>query len=510
MYDDLLRNSHTVPETRALDGERGLTYRELADLALRTAAGLRAHGLRPGDRVAILLPNLPELVVALYATTIAGGVAIPLNVLLMPPELRYVIEDSGVRLLIVLDGLVPMVRASLAGLHHPPSVVVVGGATADDIPFTALATSPVAAAPPPCDPSTHVLTIYTSGTTGRPKGAMLSAGNVKAQTEMIGGRFAPETGERVLCVLPLFHVFALSGILSLAMRYRGTTVLHPRFEVSRCLASLAHDDIAWFAGVPTMYSYILRHAEAGLRFPALRMCFSGGAALPTALAHAFEERFGLPIYNGYGLTETTAAVCLNAPGPGGHRAGSIGRPYEGVEIRVVDEGGHEVPVGIPGELLVRGASVMMGYFNQPQATADALRAGWLHTGDVGYRDEDGFYYLVDRLTDVIVKGGYKIYPREIEDVLCQLDDVLEAAAVGVPDPEKGERVCAIVVPRPGQQVSEEALRQHVQRSLAKYKHPHHYLLWEALPKGTTGKVLKKEIRQRLTHAAAAENGSDAA
>jgi len=305
--------------------------------------------------------------------------------------------------------------------------------------------------------------------------------------------FPKVEGDRTLCVLPLFHVFALNGVLNSAIRHKGTIVLHPRFDLEAAVNSLANDRVTIFAGVPTMYFYILQHtANTETQFPHLRHCFSGGAAMPLETMHAFEKRFGVEVYEGYGLTETTVSICCNRPGA--RKAGSVGKPLPGVELRTVDDAGNPTPIGEPGEIIVRAGNVMQGYLNRPEATAEAIKDGWLHTGDIGHIDEEGFVFIVDRKKDLIIKGGYNIYPREIEEVLHAMPDVVEAAVVGIEDQAKGEQVRAVISTRPGSELSEEEVASYLSENLAKYKLPNEYVFMAELPKGPTGKILKRELR----------------
>jgi long-chain acyl-CoA synthetase len=419
-----------------------------------------------------------------------------MNVMLQPPEIRYVVEDSDIRLLATFDAFVPQVEAAIADLERRPEIVVVGTTPTADrhVPFAALLQGATPAAPRAGRPDDPILTLYTSGTTGKPKGAVISNANLKAQLEMTDEVFVPGDQDRTLCVLPLFHVFALNGILISAIRNGGTVVLHPRFEVDETIRSLAEDEITLFAGVPTMYFYILEHPSAeSVRFPKLRFCFSGGAAMPVEVMRQFEERFGVEIYEGYGLTETTVSVCCNRPGLL-RKPGSIGVPYSGVEMKILGEDGRELPDGEIGEIVVRAANVMLGYLGKPEATAEAIRDGWFHTGDLGHRDADGHFFIVDRKKDMIIKGGFNIYPREIEEVIYQLPQVAEAAVIGVGDAAKGETVRALIAIKPGNELDAETVNSHLASNLARYKIPQDIVFVDELPKGPTGKILKRELR----------------
>ncbi|HKU43941.1 MAG TPA: AMP-binding protein [Polyangiales bacterium] len=494
VYDFLLRPAAEEPEGVALEFMgKSFTYHQLAERARQLASGLAAHEVPAAASVALMLPNVPQFAEALYGAWMNGNVVVPMNVLLTAPEVRYVLDDASIRVLFVLDVFLERVEAALAGLENPPRVVVIGQ-PGRHTPYAAL----LEAAPRalealyPIEPDTHVLTIYTSGTTGKPKGAVIDNANVVAQLEMIDSGFEPMPGDRALCVLPLFHVFALNAILNSGLRHRYTVVLHPKFDVAATLKSLETEGITIFCGVPTMYFYLLKFATPETRFPKLRYCVSGGSGMPPRVLHAFEERFGAPIYEGYGLTETTVSVASNTVWA--KKVGSVGRLYPGVEAKIVDNEGHELPRGERGEIMIRGPNVMRRYLNRAAETLEALSGGWLHTGDIGYLDDEDYLFVVDRKRDLIIKGGYNIYPREIEDVIQQLPQVAEAAVVGIDDEAKGEHVRACISVRPGAKLTQDELERFLAANLAKYKLPNEYVFMNELPKGASGKILKRELR----------------
>jgi len=494
IYDDLIAAAQELPDKAALEFMgRPTTYGALADEARRFAAGLARLGVGPGHAVGLMLPNLPHFVTALYGSWMAGAHVTPFNVLLRPGEIRYQLEDSRTSLIVVYELFLAHVLEAVGSMERPPRVVVVGRDPAGQTPYAdLLAAEP--AEPHPSEPGAPAQIIYTSGTTGKPKGAVITHANVLANLAMMDAVFERGEADKYLCVLPLFHVFALNGVLVSTIRNCATVVLHPKFEVAEAVRSLVEDGITTFAGVPTMYFYLLKHPEVErLRFPRLRQCFSGGAAMPVEVMKQFEDLFDVPIYEGFGLTETTVSVCCNRPDRT-RRPGSIGLPYDGVEMKVIDDAGREQPHGEVGEIIIRAPNVMAGYLNKPDATAEAIKDGWFYSGDLGYRDDEGYFYIVDRKKDMIIKGGYNIYPREIEEVIYQLPQVAEAAVVGVFDEAKGEVVRAVVALKPGQALPEEALRAHVEANLAKYKWPLDYLFVDELPKGPTGKILKRELR----------------
>ncbi|MEM6456813.1 MAG: AMP-binding protein [Acidobacteriota bacterium] len=498
IYDDLIAAAEECGDDAALEfAGRAHSYADVCDEARRITRGLRDRAIRPGDAVGIMLPNLPVFVSLAYGIFMNGSVLVPLSVLLKPRELAHIVADSGIQALIVFEAFLPTVEQALATMARPVRVIPVRAAPDAQGRVTELLEAEPADALEPLADDHHLLTLYTSGTTGSPKGAMISDANLRAQVRMIGSSLFPQRGVRGLCVLPLFHAYALNALLMMGVKYRVTIVLQARFDVQQCVEALATEKIEWFAGVPTMYAYILAYAESRpeLEFPDLDVCLSGGAAMSLAVQRAFEQRFGAPIYEGYGLTETTVSVCSNDPGENGRKPGSVGRPYQGVEPRVVDDAGQDLPPGVPGELLFRGDNVMLGYLNQPEATAETIRDGWLHSGDIGYFDEDGFCFIVDRKKDVIIKSGYNIYPREVEEAIVRRPEVAEVAVVGVPDPVKGEIILAAVALKPDAVLTESELSAFLAEELSKYKLPGIYWFVPSVPKGPTGKILKREIRE---------------
>ncbi len=495
VYEYLLSAGRESSDHVALEFKgQGVTFGKLAEEARRVGASLRGMGLAPGDAVGIMLPNLPQFPAALFGALMNGCRVVPFNVLLKPAEIEYLVEDSDIRAIFAWEGLLPQIEEGIRGFANPPKLIVIGKQAGAHHPYSALASADAGTFEPVATEShTPVMTIYTSGTTGKPKGAVLSNANVIANMEMMDEVFLPQPGDKSLCVLPLFHVFALNAVLVSAIKNRMTVVLHPKFEVEDTVRSLEKDGITLFAGVPTMYFYILKHPEVGkLKFPNLRMSISGGAAMPVDVMRQFEEAFGVTICEGYGLTETTVSCCCNRPNRP-RKAGSIGQPLRGVEMKVVDDNGVEVANGEIGEIIIKAPNVMMGYHKKPDATAEAIKDGWFHSGDLGYRDDENYFFIVDRKKDMIIKGGYNIYPREIEEVIYQLPQVAEAAVVGVFDEAKGETVRAIIALKPGQILSEEMVMSHLDKNLAKYKLPQDVLFMDELPKGPTGKILKREI-----------------
>jgi long-chain acyl-CoA synthetase len=464
-----------------------LSYKLLEGATAHIAGLLHERGFSEGDRVGIMLPNVPYFPVCYFGVLRAGGVVVPMNVLLKRREVAFYLEDSGARLLFAWHGFAQDARAG-ADDAGTQCVLVEPGE------FERIVGE---AQPRPemvdrAEGDTAVI-LYTSGTTGTPKGAELTHANLLGNCESARSLFDMESKRVTLGALPLFHSFGQTCAMNATIKGAGTLTLLPRFEPAKALEVIERDRVNVFEGVPTMYGAIL-HAPERDRFDAssLEMCASGGAAMPVELLRGFEQAFGCKILEGYGLSETSPVASFNHPDRE-RKAGSIGTPIRGVEMKVVDEHGQDLPVGEVGEILVRGPNVMKGYWNHADATEEALRGGWLHTGDMAKVDEDGYFFIVDRKKDMIIRGGYNVYPREVEEVLYEHPAVREAAVVGVPHDELGEEVAAAVALKDGASVSAEELRDFVKGQVAAYKYPRFVWFVDDLPKGPTGKILKREI-----------------
>jgi long-chain acyl-CoA synthetase len=476
------------------------TYRDLDDQSGRFAAGLLQRGLRPGQVVAMQLPNLPQFPVAYFGALKAGMVVLPLNPLLKAPEIEYHLTDSSAALLIGFDSL-HQEAAKACELAGVPLYLVsfgAGGVPGGTSPVTDLiSTAPLTV--PGGDvraggaDDTAVL-IYTSGTTGKPKGAELTHFELYMNCTVSGELFGARPDDVTLAVLPFFHVFGLSSVLNVAVRYGGGLSIVPRFEPGPVMDALERDRCSVIAGVPTMLQALAQQDTGGRDLSRLRVAVSGGASLPEDVMARFEEKFGIRVLEGYGLSETASTSSFNRPGD--RRALSVGKPIWGVQMRVADEQDRTLPQGKDniGEILIRGHNVMKGYLGRPEATAAALRDGWLHTGDLGYQDHDGFFFIVDRSKDLVIRGGYNVYPREIEEVLFAHPAIAEAAVIGKPDERLGEEVVAVVVTRPAAGLSADDVIAYCKERLAAYKYPREVRFLPELPKGPTGKVLKNVLR----------------
>ncbi len=476
------------------------TYRELDEQSGRFAAGLQEVGLEPGTVVALQLPNLPHFLTAYFGALKAGMVVLPLNPLLMAPELEYHLGDSSATMLVGFEGMHTEAGKACERLGIPMYLVSMGGgALPDDARPVSALFSGSALDPPggdvvPRGPEDTAVLIYTSGTTGKPKGAELTHFQLYMNCAIAGQLFGARDNDVTLAVLPFFHVFGLSSIINVSVRYGGCLSIVPRFQPAAVLDTIERDRCTVIGGVPTMLHALAEQDITGRDLSALRVAVSGGASLPEDVMRAFEVKYGIEVLEGYGLSETASTCSFNHPGD--RRVLSIGKPVWGVTMRVGDAADRPLPPGREhvGEILIRGHNVMKGYLGRPEATAEAIRGGWLHTGDLGYMDADGFYYIVDRAKDLVIRGGYNVYPREIEEVLYAHPDLLEAAVVGKPDERLGEEVVAFVVLRPGSELTADDIIGYTRERLAAYKYPREIRFVAELPKGPSGKVLKSALR----------------
>ena len=493
-----------------------ITYAELAAMTRRMANALLARGFEPGDRVLLMLPNCPAYVIAYYGVLRAGGIAVGVNPLYVEREIEFVARDAGARWIVTAGEFYPRVRAVLE--RTPLKHVILAELAAPVEPGPeAVRLRELLAAAPDVDPGVAVgahdvaVLQYTGGTTGTPKGAMLTHFNLVANVLQLAEMGDPvEPGEtRILTILPLFHSYGMTTCMNLGLYQGSRLVLLPRFDIDQVMQAIKEHQITAFPGVPTMYVAVLNYPNAeayGIRN--IKTIGSGGSALPLEVAETFERKFGAKIGEGYGLSEASPVTHVNPNwAPGIQRRGSIGIPLPDTDARIVDlETGERVlGPGEEGELVIRGPQVMKGYWNRPEETRQALRDGWLYTGDIARMDEDGFFYIVDRKKDMIIVSGYNVYPREVEEVLYTHPAVMEAAVIGVPDPYKGEVPKAVVACKPGQQVTGEELIEYCRRHLAPYKVPRYVEFRPELPKTMVGKILRRALRESV--AASAVPGS---
>lgn len=489
---------------------QGTTYGEFEQTIARFAAALQDLGVQKGDHIAFLLGNTPHYLISLYATMRIGATAIPINPIYTPDEISYIIKNGDVKVVIALDMLLPLVEAGVQGFPQVTDYIICE--TTPDVAEKYAALSEAAKAktklftqvlsatshtvePVAVDLDDTAIILYTSGTTGQPKGAMLTHENIYSNARDVGEYLKMTADDRVVTTLPVFHVFALTVVVNAPLMKGATLLLAPRFSPAEIFELTAAYKATIFAGVPTMYNFLYQYDGDANAFSSVRLAISGGASLPVTLLHSFEEKFNVRVSEGYGLSEASPVTCFN-PTDRERKAGSIGTSVLNVENKVVDENGEEVPVGEVGELIVRGPNVMKGYYKMPEETAAAIRNGWLYTGDLARRDEEGYFYIVDRKKDMIIVGGYNVYPREVEEVLYSHTGIVEAAVVGFPDPNFGEAVHAYVVLK-DHDTKVEDIQAYCAKHIVKYKIPTVIEIIDELPKNTTGKILRRSLKEAV-------------
>ncbi|WP_341300332.1 fatty acid--CoA ligase family protein [Lysinibacillus sp. FSL H8-0500] len=488
------------------------TYGEFEHTVGRFAQGLKDLGIEKGDHVAFLLGNTPHYLIALYATMRLGATAIPVNPIYTPDEISYILHNGDVKAVIALDALLPLVEKGVQAFPKVQAFIICE--TTADIAEKVAALAPaardkthlfthvIANAPEVLQPvevaeDDNAIILYTSGTTGSPKGAMLTHENIYSNARDVAHYLGIRADDRVIATLPVFHVFALTVVVNAPLLSGATVLLVPRFSPAEIFALAREQKATVFAGVPTMYNFLYQLPEVNPEdFSTIRLAVSGGASLPVALLHNFEQKFNVRVSEGYGLSEASPVTCFN-PLDRERKPGSIGTSINNVENKVVDVNGQEVPVGEVGELIVRGPNVMKGYYKLPEETAMAIRDGWLYTGDLAKTDEEGYFYIVDRKKDMIIVGGYNVYPREVEEVLFAHNNIVEAAVVGFPDPNLGEAVHAYVVLKEVAATSTEDLLSYCAKHMVKYKVPKVIEIMDELPKNTTGKILRRSLKERV-------------
>jgi long-chain acyl-CoA synthetase len=464
-----------------------MSYAMLDGATAHVVGLLHEHGVKPGDRVGIMLPNVPYFPICYYGILRAGAIVVPMNVLLKKREVGYYLSDPEAKLLIAWSDFAD--AAEIGAEEAGSECLLVTPGEFENIVGAAEAVTEVA----DTDDGDTAVILYTSGTTGQPKGAELSNANLSRNAEASRGLFGLGSEAVVLGALPLFHTFGQTCGMNATLGGGGTLTLIPRFDPAKALEIIQRDEVNVFQGVPTMYGAMLHlDNREDYDVSTLKVCASGGSAMPVELMRGFEEAFGCKVLEGYGLSESSPVASFNHPDRE-RKPGSIGTPIEGVEMKVVDDDGNEVEQGDVGEIVIKGHNVMNGYWKRDDATAETIIDGWLHTGDIGKVDEDGYFFIVDRKKEMIIRGGYNVYPREIEEVLYEHPDVREAAVLGIPSEEYGEEVAAAVALKDGASTSPDELRSYVKDQVAGYKYPRKVWLVDELPKGPTGKILKREI-----------------
>jgi long-chain acyl-CoA synthetase len=504
LYAQLAGSVTKRPDSIALIArDRQMKYGELFADVNRLAHAFSSLGIRPGDAIAVLLPNCPEFTVSYYAAVAVGAMCLPANPLLKPAELAYMWHDCRARLVVTTAPLLAGVLDARSQVASLSKVVVVGAAAGDVLSFADLLMLRGAQAgrePIPLDgrgDDDPAVCIYTSGTEGRPKGAVLSHRNLVSNCEQVGRALSFDERDNFLCALPLFHSFAGTVCQNTALRFGARITLIEQFNPARVAEAMGAHHVTVFPAVPAMYGAMMQlPATFDHAFRQVRLCVSGGAPKPVALMQAFEKRFGTVILEGDGPTECSPVTSVN-PLHGVRKPGTIGVPVPGVEMKIVDDEDRDVPAGEVGEIVVRGENVMLGYHNQPEATAAAMRGGWYHTGDLGTMDADGYVAIVDRKKDMLIVGGINVYPREIEEVLHQHPAVQDAAVIGGHDEKRGDQVVAVAALKPGATATGRDLLHFCRERLANYKCPRKVIFRDALPRSGTGKILKRLLKKEL-------------
>ena len=497
-------------KTAFIFGEASFSYAQINGAANQIANGLRAKGIVPGDKVALSCLNLPYFPMIYFGILKAGAVVVPLSVLLKTDEITYHLTDSDAKAYFCFVGTdeLPMGQMGHAAFVQVPTcehfvLIMPKPDQPTSLPGTAtlgnlMTGQPTVFGTHSAGAEDTCVIIYTSGTTGRPKGAELTHANLLLNAILATNLVEAKTDDVMLTVLPLFHIFAMTILMNAGIYKGATNVLLPRFDPEAVLGMIQKHRVTIFAGVPTMYWGLVHYAASAVNLGSitqtLRVCVSGGASLPVQVLEDFEDRFRVPIIEGYGMSEGSPVVTFNHLDIG-RKPGSIGTPVWGVEVKLVDAEGQEVPVGEKGELLYKGHNVMKGYYKKSGATAETIKDGWLHSGDVAIKDSDGFYYIVDRTKDMLIRGGLNVYPREVEEVMIRHEAVSLVAVIGVPHEEFGEEVKACVVLKAGKSVSETELIEWTKGHIAAYKYPRYVEFMDALPMSATGKILKKELRK---------------
>lgn len=488
------------------------SYAEFDQSVSMFASALQDFGVNRGDHVALLLGNTPHFLISLYATMRIGATAIPINPIYSTDEISYILDNSDAKVVIAIDQLLPFVEK--AALRFPLIEQFIVCETSQDVGRKVASLSDVAKAkvklfsqvialgrpdfaPVDVEENETAVILYTSGTTGYPKGAMLTHKNLFSNARDVGEYLGFTKNDRVVATLPVFHVFALTVVVNAPLLKGATILLVPRFSPAEVFEVIKKQNGTVFAGVPTMYNFLYQFPQGKTEdFNSIRLAISGGSSMPVALLHNFENKFNVKVSEGYGLSEASPVTCFN-PLDRNRVPGSIGTNIVNVVNKVVNELGNEVPIGEVGELIVQGPNVMKGYYKMPEETDVTIRNGWLYTGDLARQDENGYFYIVDRKKDMIIVGGYNVYPREVEEVLYAHSEIIEAAVIGVPDPEFGEEVQAFVVLKEEAQVNEEQLKQYCTKKLAKYKVPSTIEFLTELPKNTTGKILRRSLKNQV-------------
>lgn len=473
--------------------EKSFTYQELDRLVGRVANGLRGLGIEKGDRVALFLPNIPEFIIAYLGILKLGAIAVSLNIMFKNEEVSYILNDSGAKIVITTESHCKYV--STADVPKLQQILIAEGESKLGLSLAeVMAKASPEARAIKVEQNTPASIVYTSGTTGFSKGATLSHGNVISNMYAHNRCCRINESDKLLLYLPLFHCFGQNAILNAGLNAGATIILQRRFDVAQVLKTIVVNKITMFFGVPTVFIKLLNADISKSILSSIRYYFSAAATMPVEVVKNWQDKYNSIIHEGYGMTETSPCASYNHDLQ--YKFGSVGMPIENVEMKIVDSNGHPLPPGELGEIAIKGPNVMLGYWNRPQETAEAIKNGWFHTGDLGHMDEGGYFYIVDRLKDMINMSGFKVYPTEVEQVIYQHPAVGEVAIYGVPDPVKGEVVKAnIVLKNIHQPIPVTQIMEFCSQRMANYKIPREINFVETLPKNSTGKILKRVLRQ---------------
>ncbi|MDD3168834.1 MAG: long-chain fatty acid--CoA ligase [Eubacteriales bacterium] len=492
MVGDIYKTNFISDKTALKFKGNSITYGQMDQMVLAYASYLKKAGLKVGDKVVLSCLNAPEFIYSYFGTVRNGAVIVPINLLLTMEEIAYVVKNSEAKFMIMHPLILQKAKLTREAVEKALEITLI---VLDEEFNQQISAVSKEGFEDFSDENAISTFLYTSGTTGKQKAAMLTHKNLVVNSKQCTAALHAKQDDIYMCVLPMFHVFAFTACILMPL-YSGATIsILESFQPKEVIETLLKDEITVFMGVPSMYVVLLEAGKKDISFPKLRLAVSGGAALPVEIYRQARQIMRLPIVEGYGLTEASPAVSFNPP-DGVQKEGSIGLPLPGVECKIIDDNERELPEGEVGELAVRGDNVMLGYYNEPEATISTLMNGWLHTGDLAKMDEDGYIYIVDRKKDMVIVAGLNVYPREVEEVIYQFPKVKEAAVIGLADKLRGEYVKVFVVLKEGEECHSKELLRFMKEKLAAYKLPRHIEFVSSLPKNSTGKIMKRILKEQ--------------
>ena len=492
MVGDIYKHNFQSEKTALNFKGNSISYGQLDQTILKYAVQLKKMGLQIGDKVVLSCINSPEFIYSYMGTVRNGATIVPINLMLTMDEITHIVQDSEAKFMIIHPAIMHKAKLHKETVERALGIQVI---VLDEKFNHAISEISTEGFESFTDKNAISTFLYTSGTTGKQKAAMLTHHNLELNAEQCYEALCARPDDIYMCVLPMFHVFAFTACILMPLYSGATVTILESFQPKEVIETLLKDEITTFMGVPAMYVVLLEAGKKNITFPKLRLAVSGGAALPVEIYRQAREIMKMPVVEGYGLTEASPAVAFNPPF-GIQKEGSIGLPLPGVECRIIDENDVELPMGEIGELAVRGENVMQGYYNQPEESEKALLNGWLHTGDLAKKDEDGYLFIVDRKKDMVIVAGLNVYPREVEEVIYQYPKVKEAAIIGATDKLRGEYVKAYVVLKDGEECTSKELMKFLKEKLAPYKIPRTIDFIESLPKNSSGKILKRMLKDQ--------------